>query len=252
MAKAEVWTRDQLLLALRLYVRTPFGRLHGKNPEIVHLAQRIGRTPNALAMKAVNFAGIDPKLDRKGLKNASQADRTIWAEFEGDATRLAIEAEEAYSRLQIHEEPTDDSKFRFENQPTESVAMTKVRLVQSFFREAILVTYESRCAISGLSTPGLLVASHIIPWAKSVPLRADPRNGICLNALFDRAFDRGFITIDESWKVVVAKSLRDDASQANYACSLLDVEGQRITVPNRFPPKAESLSYHREHVFEKY
>jgi len=31
------WTRDQQLMALRLYLRTPFGRLHKGNPEIIAL-----------------------------------------------------------------------------------------------------------------------------------------------------------------------------------------------------------------------
>src|SRR5688572_26527990 len=68
------WTRDQLLLALRLYMRMPFGRLHGRNPEIIELAEKIGRTSNALAMKACNFASLDPALrltDRRGLSGSS-------------------------------------------------------------------------------------------------------------------------------------------------------------------------------------
>jgi hypothetical protein len=52
------WTRDQQLVALRLDMRTPFGKLHGRNAEIVDLAARIGRTPGALAMKACNFASL--------------------------------------------------------------------------------------------------------------------------------------------------------------------------------------------------
>jgi len=44
----DLWTRDQQLVALRLYMRLPFGRLHGRNPGIISLAERIGRTPNAL------------------------------------------------------------------------------------------------------------------------------------------------------------------------------------------------------------
>jgi hypothetical protein len=56
MSEPRGWTRDQQLIALRLYMRLPFGKLHGRNPDIISLAARIGRTPNALAMKACNFA----------------------------------------------------------------------------------------------------------------------------------------------------------------------------------------------------
>jgi putative restriction endonuclease len=80
MPKSSHWTRDQQLVALRLYMGTPFGKLHGTNPRIVDLAGRIGRTPGALAMKACNFASLDPefrKTNRKGLSGASDADRAL-------------------------------------------------------------------------------------------------------------------------------------------------------------------------------
>lgn len=57
MAERTGWTRGQQLVALRPCL--PFGRLHGRNPEIVALAGRIGRTAGALAMKACNFARLD-------------------------------------------------------------------------------------------------------------------------------------------------------------------------------------------------
>jgi len=53
------WTREQLIATLDLYCRTPFGRLHRINPDVVTLAEAIGRTPSAVAMKLVNFASFD-------------------------------------------------------------------------------------------------------------------------------------------------------------------------------------------------
>jgi hypothetical protein len=54
------WSREELLVAFRLYCRTTFGRLHRLNPEIIELARLLGRTPSAVGMKACNFAGLDP------------------------------------------------------------------------------------------------------------------------------------------------------------------------------------------------
>src|SRR5689334_1185356 len=102
MAERIGWTRDQQLIALRLYMRTPFGRLHGRNPEIISLARHINRTPGALAMKACNFASLDPdfrRTNRRGLSGASDADRALWAEFAGDSERIASEAEDAFARF---------------------------------------------------------------------------------------------------------------------------------------------------------
>lgn len=75
------WTREELLAALHLYHRLPFGRLHARNPEVIELATRIRRTPSAIALKLVNFAALDPSIDQRGMGNYSNADSAIWREF---------------------------------------------------------------------------------------------------------------------------------------------------------------------------
>ena len=248
MAERVGWTRDQQLVALRLYVRTPFGKLHGRNPQIAELADRIGRTANALAMKACNFASLDPAFrltDRKGLSGASESDRALWGEFAGNAERVAAEAEEAFARLDPARAATEDAGVRIPEGETDVARVVRARRVQGFFRAAVLTSYDGRCAISGLAAPELLVASHIIPWCDSVERRADPTNGLCLNALFDRAFDRGLITVDEDLRVVVSRRLREAADGAELGCSLREAEGRRLATPTRFPPAADALEHHR-------
>ena len=63
------WTRDELILAINLYCKTPFGRIHIRNPEIIELAKLLNRTPGSVSYKLANFASIDPSLDRKGVSN---------------------------------------------------------------------------------------------------------------------------------------------------------------------------------------
>src|SRR5438309_4118465 len=82
-------------------MRLPFGRLQG-NPEIIRLAGEIGRSANAMAMKACNFATLDPALRARGIRglsNLANADRAIWDEFANNPEALAAEAEEAASRI---------------------------------------------------------------------------------------------------------------------------------------------------------
>ncbi|MGN6531103.1 MAG: hypothetical protein ACTHK0_05065 [Ginsengibacter sp.] len=55
-----LWTRDELILALNLYLKLPFGKLHSGNPDIIHFAHLIGRTPGSIAMRLNNFASVDP------------------------------------------------------------------------------------------------------------------------------------------------------------------------------------------------
>src|SRR5687768_11628159 len=115
MAERIGWTRDQQLIALRLYMRLPFGKLDARNPEIISLATRIGRTANALAMKACNFASLDPEFRRTrrtGLSNVSESDRALWVEFAGNAERVAAEAEEAFARFDPERAAQDEASVR--------------------------------------------------------------------------------------------------------------------------------------------
>jgi putative restriction endonuclease len=257
MAERPGWTRDQLLMALRLYMRLPFGRLHYRNPQIVALAEKISRTPSALAMKACNFASLDPVFrasNRRGLSGASAADRALWQEFTANSETVSAEAEELFASI----EPATAAAEQADVPPptvemptgeTDVLRLIRARRVQSFFRSAVLTSYSARCAISGLAVPELLVASHIIPWAASVERRADPTNGICLNALVDRAFDRGLLTIDEDFRVVISAKLRRDAEAADLPCSIAEAHGRRIQLPKRMPPDAGALERHRREVF---
>ena len=252
VTRSDRWTRNQLLLALRLYMRLPFGRLHRTNPEIVELARRIGRTPSAMAMKASNFASLDPTLQARGIRglsNLSSADRSIWDEFASNPEALAAEAEEAADSLHPTADASESAVGTAPDGPTDVVRSVRTRRVQSFFRAAVLTTYNDRCALSGIRDANLLIASHIIPWSQSVQRRADPRNGILLNSLFDRAFDAGLFTFDDDLRVIVSARLESATAGAELSCGLREIEGLALSVPDRFPPDAEAIGYHRANVF---
>lgn len=89
----------------------------------------------------------------------------------------------------------------------ERESIVKVRVNQSFFRKAVLAAYDYKCCITGLEIPELLIASHIIPWSKDGADRVNPRNGLCLNVIHDKAFDRGLITVTPEFAVKVSESL---------------------------------------------
>ncbi|MFG0284612.1 MAG: HNH endonuclease [Phycisphaerales bacterium JB039] len=251
MAERRSWTRDELLVAFNLYCRTPFGRLHRSNPDIVELASRLGRTPSSAAMKLCNFASLDPALQARGIKGlsgASRQDQEIFAEFAADWARLASESEEARERLGLATAEVE-APAAPADRPTEATATVKVRRLQSLFRVTVLASYDYTCAISGICVPQLLQASHIVPWAVDESRRLDPRNGLALSALHDRAFDRGLITLDDDLRVVVSGRLRTGAPSDIHRAALLEIEGQAIRHPTRWAPDPEALAWHREHVF---
>ena len=251
---ANDWQEDELLLTLHLYCRTDFGKLHKTNPEIIHLASIIGRTPSAVAMKACNFASLDPALTQKGLTGASKADRKLWEEFMKNSTSIADQAEALYETRVIKPNPfIPDNQIKEPKIPTgetETIREIKTRRVQSFFRRSVLQSYNHRCAISGLAVPQLLIASHIIPWAEDETRRANPSNGIALNALYDKAFDRHLISFDENFALVISQKLKQQSKDKIIRDYFLEYEGKTLEMPNRFYPDVEALKKHRERMME--
>lgn len=246
------WQRDESLLMLHLYCQTPFGKLHKGNPEIIRLAEILDRTPSAVAMKAVNFAHLDPDLHQVGLSSVSQSDRDLWDEFLTDSSSIALAAEDLYEQRVLQTfKPVELKDILLPTGPTESRQEVTVRRVQTFFRNSVMIGYENSCAISGLKLPGLLIASHIIPWKDSIERRADPTNGIALNSLYDRAFDQGLLTFDKDWRVCLATELKAHLADSDLSRRMLDIEGQFLQMPKRFYPDASAMEYHRNNRFQK-
>lgn len=178
MAQRIPWKRRELVAALYLYCRTPFGRLHRGNPDVIALAKAIGRTPSAVAMKLVNFAALDPTIRARGIRglsNASREDKRVWQEFENDWESLALNGVHIRENLMRDMGKTAQAEAAwFSESPTEASRQTRVRLVQGFFRDAVLASYDFSCSFCGLCLLELLNASHIIPWKCNVAKRADP------------------------------------------------------------------------------
>ncbi len=63
----KLWIRDELILAINLYCKLPFGKMHSRNEDIKQLAELIGRTPSSIALKLGNFASFDPTLKQRGI-----------------------------------------------------------------------------------------------------------------------------------------------------------------------------------------
>ena len=243
---------------LNLYFQTPFGKLHKTNPEIVGLARLIRRTPSALAMKLVNFASLDSSIThsgRKGLSGASALDRKIWKKFHTDWEGLALECEELRQQLD-HGQAFSSSGER--NEPEDDLtdltgetrlALVRQRIKQDFFRRTVLASYRNRCCISGVSEPRLLVASQIVPWGQDKANRLNPRNGLCLSAIHDKAFDNHLFTLSEDWRVILSAQLK--ASRDSFVQEVFfPAEGTQIELPDRLRPDQSLVAAHRQRTLQ--
>jgi len=242
------------LVAFNLYCQLPFGKLHSRNPEIIKYAELIGRTSSALAMKLTNIASLDPVIistGRRGLKGASKADKEMWNEMQNDWEKFVLESFQAMEAINELGHNTSERKhidgkidYSGKNKTIKSIA----RVGQSFFRKAVLSAYDYKCCITGLAEPRLLVASHIVPWRHDEKNRLNPRNGLSLSMLHDKAFDIGIITINDNMTVRVSqKVLRNDTF---LKMALSNYDGQKIYLPAKFEPHIDFLAYHRENIFE--
>ena len=249
------WTKEQVKLAFHLYCQLPYGRIHGRNPEIIALAKVLGRTSDAVAMKMLNIASLDPAITstgRAGLGNASALDREVWDEFHSDWERLAVECQ--LLRQQLDQNVVEDLELENDELLPEDFTgetrqvLTTQRIKQHFFRRAVLSSYRGRCCMSGLSESRLLVASHIVPWSKDKANRLNPSNGLCLSAIHDRAFDKGLITLTDDFKIVVSEELKRK-NEPFVIEVLLPLNGRIIEQPERFAPQAEFVAWHRNKLF---
>jgi len=249
------WSRVELIVAFNLYCKLTFGQLHSRNPRVVELAKLLGRTPGSVAMKLVNFASLDPTHQQRGiagLKNTSKADQGIWDEFNADWTNLAAESEQALRVLRQPGEPAGEVFVEEVTVPgeTEREAVVKVRMGQAFFRTTVIASYGKLCCVCRLPEEQLLVASHIIPWAARADLRVNPRNGLCLCALHDRAFDRGLMTVEADLRVRLSRRLEDHLPDDVIEKMFVAYRGQTVQLPEKFKPEAEYLEFHRSAVFQ--
>src|SRR5262249_121111 len=114
----------------------------------------------------------------------------------------------------------------------------------SFFRRRILSAYEFRCCITGLAVRELLVASHLTPWSEDPQNRLNARNGLCLNPLHDRAFDRRLMWIDPEFRTRFSPRLSGTARAEPSLDWLLSFEGKPLRLPKNFAPDPGLLSRH--------
>jgi hypothetical protein len=262
MAAGNRWTRDQLLIVLNLYHKLRFGQFDEKQPVIVDLAKRIGRTPGAVAMKLSNLASLDPALKLRGirgLEGASNLDRAMWEEFHDNPADLVPLSQERFDALFTESENESTEVIpgagirRIKRPPsgeTEITRPTKQRRGQDYFREIVLNNYGNRCAVTGLPIRELLIASHILPWSSNEGQRLDVRNGICLNRLHDAAFDQGLISFDNELRMILSTKIRSYLPHTAIHEQFEAFENCHLSLPDDGQaPSDENLAWHRASLF---
>lgn len=244
------WTWEEHLLAFRIYNEIPFGKIDEKTPQVRSLATLLGRKVGSASRKLANFSRLDPALAARGIKglaNGAKGEADVWEAFWKNPEDLAFESEQLFAARTgstLEGIVLSDTKLFV---GTERETVIRARVNQAFFRRRIITAYRSKCCVSGLVTPELLTASHIVRWADDPANRMNPLNGLCLNPLHDRAFDRYLMWVDEDMKIRFSKKLSEVKEEDPAATEwLLRFEGRQLILPQDFRPSFQFLKKHRE------
>jgi len=121
------------------------------------------------------------------------------------------------------------------------------------FRREVVKIYNETCCISGLRVSAVFTimmvdACHVVPFAQSFDNTLT--NGIALCPNLHRAFDRGLISVNENYEVILSQSFKENA-QSEYSFS--KIEGKAIALPKDkdFWPSLVNFEWHRKNVFKK-
>ena len=190
-----------------------------------------------------------------GLQGGSEKCRSYWEQFSEDKEGLIFECERILAQ---YEHTSIERKYRsiLQDIPDNLVGKTReqivqVRVNQSVFRQIVLANYDFKCALSGIDIPELLVASHVIPWSYNEEERMNPKNGICLSSLYDKAFDQGLISFDSSFKVLFSERLSSNVGKEYFDKYFSPIQNKSLAETKKYAINPTFLEWHRDCIFNK-
>jgi HNH endonuclease len=247
-AQHTTWTREEHILAFNLYCKIPFGQIHMHNPRVIELARMLKRSVGSVSPKLSNFARLDPALQARGIRGMSHGAKgevEIWREFAEHPESLAFESERLLAD-RLHKPIEEVAEVDTGDLPPAGREREQAVPAPNGGR-AQAPAYNFRCCVTGLAVQPLLTASHIIPWAEDEQNRLNPRNGLCLNALHDRAFDRHLMWIEDDYVIRFSRQLGEAADANNETVRWVkSFDGARLLLPKKFAPDTEFLKRHAE------
>lgn len=245
------WTEEQITIVLYEYCRNPFGQFSSTKIFVKELGQLIGRSPAAIVRKVGNLASFDPLMKARGvggLGHTAKLDEMIWNKYYGHWNQLAYDAEILIAKLR-HKELEQSLDVDLSNLPLgeERKQEVKRRINQSFFRNAVLSSYENRCCITGINNTKLLHACHIVGWSEDDANRTNPQNGLCLNVLLHKAYDEHLLGISPDYEIFVSDEFfgdkRKDVDNSTKEF-IRSYNKRKLIMPKRFIPDRDLLAIH--------
>jgi putative restriction endonuclease len=227
--------------------------LHLQSEEFWHLTFRSsfnGLQPKTIKKlkEAVEYASLDNLLFSL-IQEPSSREQLVDTIFDSWFSELTNEEEDI---LKVDQEFQNffDSPLR-DRDKSSHIVLRRSTIRNSFFRKAIVHIYNYTCAVCRLKitrkiNENIVDGAHIKPFSEFYDSQVS--NGLSLCKNHHWAFDRGWFTIDDRYRIVVAEDLQEISPYANPIKSF---HHQRILLPtlDRYFPSLEALSWHRTHRF---
>lgn len=262
------WTRDELVLALDVFLRIDSEHILKSAPEILELSALLNamsihppekrfppfRDPDGVRRRISYFAQIAAGEEIAGHEPYLE----VWKAFAGEPAALRDEVNRIRAASRIgdgrgarargvsNEELENAAEAAVLRDPdlraTEKEQLVRARRGQGRFRENVS---DRECRVTGIRSENYLIASHVKPWRDATnEERLDGDNGLLLAPHVDFLFDRGFISFSDEGDLIVSPAADREVMEALHVV--------KPTAPRPFNDKQRKyLAYHRQHVFFK-
>lgn len=175
--------------------------------------------------------------------------------FEIEGT-LPLAQKEIVEEMVVNTNLQEDKEIEKEDYKIEdSYAEIKIRRKQSAWSNKVRKDYNFKCCIPecDVESGEFLESAHIKKYSEEEGgkgHRANPHNGLCMCPLCHLMFDKGYFTLSEDFKIIISPKLSNIASN-RLKNVIIDSEGKRIKMPNKFSPEKEYITFHQNKVFIK-
>lgn len=123
-------------------------------------------------------------------------------------------------------------------------------MVKNILRKYSLADYDNQCVLCDINDPDLLVASHIIPWAKDETKRGLLNNLICLCIIHDKLFEQGKLIVGEDGQISFSELFLKQCNESKTCSLIKEITNTQLRLPKTNIPNKELLSIKISEVYD--
>ena len=229
-AKRIPWTNEEMILTLYIYLTHNPEELHKYSSFLKEFCSRLNkytgnnRTTSSIEMRISNYKSVDPDYKKIGLANGGKSVLDFWNRYHSDMEYMTALynkfsndtmseiTEDSLEELNNIEKRFINEKIADKDSYIESTINIRNGAIQRVFRNNLIIEFNEKCALCGISNKSLLISSHILPYSKCVDKKdmINHNNGLLLCPNHDALFDKKLISFEASGSIIISKKIEKD------------------------------------------